>query len=71
MNYNTRICTRADSNCSNTVRMKFERNENATLCQCSAGCVGLGFMGDVSTAPLITTPNKQTPLHNFTNEQLK
>lgn len=51
--------------------MSFERNENATLCQCSAGCDGILFLGDMSTAPLIVTPHKETPLRNFTTEQIK
>lgn len=71
INYNARICTRADSNCYNTIRMSLEQNENSSLCQCTPGCDEISFVGEMSTTPLTITTNKQTPLRNFSLEKIK
>lgn len=72
-NRNARVCTRADSNCYNSVRISLERGENAKFqCICLPACDELSFSGTISSAPLITKKFRgKSPLANFTAETIE
>lgn len=72
-NRNARVCTRADSNCYNSVRISLERGENAKFrCACLPACDELSYSGAISSTPLITTHSRgKSPLANFSTEAIK
>lgn len=72
-NRNAKVCSRADSNCYNSVRISLERGENKRYsCECFPACDELNFSGTISSTPLMTTHfHVQSPVANFSNEALK
>lgn len=72
-NQNTKICSRTNSKCYNSVRLSLERGENKKYeCNCLPGCDELSFSGEISSAPLTTTHfQMKNRLANFSEQTLK
>lgn len=73
LNQNGKICTRANFDCYNPLRISLERGENAKYqCSCYPACDSLSFSGDVSAAPLIPPHlNAKSSLANFSIESIR
>lgn len=71
---NTRICSRADFQCFNQIKVAIERGENTTYkCTCMPACFELNFAGEISTAPLTMQGivPKEAVLKKFPGDQYR
>lgn len=74
MNADTRICSRKDAWCYESVRLAIERSENETYeCRCLPGCYELSYYGDVLGCKLGTDGFSvhESYLHNLTPEFIR
>lgn len=70
LNANTKICTRANFDCYNPLRISLERGENLKYsCSCLPPCNSLSYSGDVSATPFMPPHlNPRSSLSNFSAE---
>lgn len=69
----TRICGRADYGCFRNVLTAVERSDRSEKCYCLSGCFELSFVGNPSSAPIITNHvlSENSPLKNFSQEYIE
>lgn len=70
----TRICGRADYACFRTELTAIERSDRTSdTCKCLSGCFELSFVGNPSTAPIITSHvlPENSPLKKFSQDYIE
>lgn len=70
LNQNSKICTRANYECYNPLRISLERRENSKYdCSCYPSCNSISYSGELSTIPFVPPHlNTKSSLSNFSAE---